>query len=205
MQGTIKSIKRERIFTSFIIRGWSAWWVRCTWTGIVYYPGQPAQSLLAGAAPLLILVCAYLHKGNGASVTVLLRIKWKLMQIDCRLLKSRADMTWQVGSGGNRMGRPLYLDHPRWVDGNHGTDASECWVFLLVVPDVAQRRAPANKHQRTWDDGWTLYEGISVSQAWCTLIWLKFHGISCVLYIDCTLIFIRCMHHIVCAVTVVYI
>ena len=34
------------------------------------YPGQPAQSLLARTAPLLILVHAYLHKERGWSGSV---------------------------------------------------------------------------------------------------------------------------------------
>ena len=45
------------------------------------------------ATPLLILVCAYLHKGNGARLLVLLRIKRKLMNIDCCRLKSCAATT----------------------------------------------------------------------------------------------------------------
>ena len=54
MQGAIKVLSiYKSIFTSFIIHGWSTWWVRCAWTGPVNYPGQPA--------PLLILVRAKLH------------------------------------------------------------------------------------------------------------------------------------------------
>ena len=49
-----QSIKRDRIFTSFIIRGWSARWAR----------ERDWQSLLACAACLLIIVRAYLHKGK---------------------------------------------------------------------------------------------------------------------------------------------
>ena len=54
-----------------------------------------AQSLLACAARLLILVRAYLYKIQGKEdiLVVLLRITRKLMNIDCCLLKSRAAMT----------------------------------------------------------------------------------------------------------------
>ena len=89
-----QSFKHESIFTSFIIRSWSAW------TGLVKYPDQPAQWLLARGAPLPILVRAYLHKGKGDSLVVLLRMKQKLMNIDCRLLKSCAAMTAQWGLHG---------------------------------------------------------------------------------------------------------
>ena len=58
MQGAIKELSVKSIFTNFIIRGLSAWWVCCASTGLVNYPGQPARSLLACAAPLLILVRA---------------------------------------------------------------------------------------------------------------------------------------------------
>ena len=52
-----------------------------------------AHSLLACAVRLLILVRAYLHKGKGDRLVVLLRITRKLMNIVCRLLKSCAAMT----------------------------------------------------------------------------------------------------------------
>ena len=54
-----------------------------------------AQSLLllACAARLLILVRAYFHKGKYDRLVVLLRIMRKLMNIVCRLLKSRAAIT----------------------------------------------------------------------------------------------------------------
>ena len=85
-----QSIKRERIFTSFIICGLSARWVHCESTGLVNYSGQSVQSLLAHAAPTLILVRAYLHKGR-AQQAVLLRINPKAheywlpsVEITCR-------------------------------------------------------------------------------------------------------------------------
>ena len=59
------------------------------------------QSLLARALPLLILVRAYLHKEKGASLVVLLRIKRKLMHIDCRRLKSCAATTARWGLNEN--------------------------------------------------------------------------------------------------------
>ena len=42
----------------------------CAAHKLAYYPGQPAQLYLARAAPLLILVCAYLQKGRGLSGSV---------------------------------------------------------------------------------------------------------------------------------------
>ena len=79
-----QSIKRASIFTSFIIRGWSTWWVREHEPAWINYPGQPARSLLTCAAPLLIIVRMNLHKGKGASLRVLLRImqtSWILIAV----------------------------------------------------------------------------------------------------------------------------
>ena len=97
MQGVIKVLMCESIFISFVICGCSAWWVRVRWLASINYPGHPAQSLLACAAPLLILVRANLHQGKGDSLVVLLRIKRKLMNIDCHLLKPCTTMTAQWG------------------------------------------------------------------------------------------------------------
>ena len=47
---------------NFIIRGWSSWWVCADGLSSINYPSQPAQSLLACAVPLLILVRMYFHR-----------------------------------------------------------------------------------------------------------------------------------------------
>ena len=72
MQGAIRSIKRESIITSFIIRGWSAWCVRLDW---LKWLSRSVCAIIAGircafADPFL----AYLHSEKGASLAVLLRM-----------------------------------------------------------------------------------------------------------------------------------
>ena len=82
--------------------------------------------------PLLILVRAYLHKGKRASLALLLRIKKKFMNIDCRLLKSCADMTAQWG-----------LTVP-WVQGasfeSHPPSLKKDWLELFFLRRLMRRR-----------------------------------------------------------------
>ena len=125
-------MKYERIFTSFIIRGWSAW--GCA-RELAYINdlGQPAQALLARAAPLLIRVRAYLHKGKGASLVVLLRMRRKLM-IDCRRLKSHAAMTaqWVLASLPRSALHGLPVEDLYWAAGS-GVDLVIHHVFEALV------------------------------------------------------------------------
>ena len=133
-QRSYQSIKRESIFTSFVVRGWSAWWSSYAHTVEPHYNevlGTMKITLLYQVShirvkkqrnikswdqqnylvirgfcyirPLYNEVPLYFRNGKGACVVVLLRIKRKLMNTDCRLLKSCAAMTARWGLD-HRMG-----------------------------------------------------------------------------------------------------
>ena len=91
-----QSFKLESIYTSYIIRGWSAFDERMRVTDLDKSSRSDVQLFLACAAHLLTLVLAYISsqlKGKGIKLVVLLRITRKLMNIDCARLKSCAAMT----------------------------------------------------------------------------------------------------------------
>ncbi len=55
-----------------------------------------------------------------------------------------------VDPGGNGVTEEdEVMHHASRVNADHGTHATECGVFLLVVTDVAQRRTPTVQHTCT--------------------------------------------------------
>ena len=85
-------IKHDSIFTSLIIRGWSAWWARaCDWPREII---QVRCAIIAGLRHAFADPCTHVSsQGKEDRLVVLLRITRKLMNIVCRLLKSRAAIT----------------------------------------------------------------------------------------------------------------
>ena len=172
------SLQGESIFTSFIIRGWSALISACTRIGLDNFLGQPVQSLVACAAPLLILVRAYLHWETGASpaLAALLRIERKLINYLVPSVEITCCHYQKVGSGINKshshqwqLGGAILAFH----DGKRSTPPDpvhhQIKLFCVGLDITAyQTEFTCSKHATWW-----CYKRIAFRHEWseCKHVW----------------------------------